>query len=248
MSRPWEAFLTPQDRAHLAASRPDSRMGFGQRPALLLIDLYRWVFGDQPEPLLEQIKTWPGSCGLAGWNAIPHIQRLLAASREAGIPIFYSTGMNDPGAPGWAKSSRSGIAKSDDPAMRARRARMNDIIDEVAPRENEVIIRKSSPSAFWGSPLAGHLTFHGIDTVIVCGESTSGCVRSAVVDGCSHRFRMMVVEECVFDRHEMAHALNLFDMDQKYADVIPLADALDYLANLKAGDRTDRKPALVGAR
>ena len=69
-------------------------MGFGQKPALLLIDLYRWVFGDQPQPLVEQIREWPGSCGLAGWNAIPHIQRLLSASRKAGStssPSFSSS-------------------------------------------------------------------------------------------------------------------------------------------------------------
>lgn len=247
MSHPWEAFLTPQDRAHLAASR-QNHLGFGERPALLLIDLYRWVFGDEPQPLLEQIKTWPGSCGLAGWNAIPHIQRLLTASRQAGIPIFYSTGMSDPAAPGWSKSSRSGGHESPDPEMRARRARANDIIDEVAPLDSEVVIRKSSPSAFWGSPLAGHLTFHGIDTVIVCGESTSGCVRASVVDGCSYRFRVMVVEECVFDRHEMCHAVNLFDMDQKYADVIALSNALEYLANLKPGTAAAPEPILAATR
>ena len=74
--RVWEPFLTDQDRAHLA-SAPDRRVGFGERPALLLIDLYRWVFGDAPRPLLEAVKTWPGSCGLAAWEAVPHLQRLL---------------------------------------------------------------------------------------------------------------------------------------------------------------------------
>jgi maleamate amidohydrolase len=247
MSRPWEAFLTPQDRAHLASSR-ENHLGFGQRPALLLIDLYRWVFGDEPQPLLEQVKAWPGTCGLAGWQAVPHTQKLLAAAREAGIPVFYSTGMSDRGAPGWSKASRSGAHESADPDMSARRARAYEIIDELKPLESEVIIRKSSPSAFWGSPLAGHLTFHGVDTVIVCGESTSGCVRASVVDGCSSRFRMMVVEECVFDRHEMCHAVNLFDMDQKYADVIALSDALDYLAKLTSKAATTPEPMLAGAR
>src|SRR5919206_268380 len=78
--RVWDRFLTEQDRSHLAMSA-HRRIGFGNKPALLLIDLYRWVFGDRPEPLLEAIKTWPGSCGLAAWQAIPHLQTLLKAAR-----------------------------------------------------------------------------------------------------------------------------------------------------------------------
>ena len=91
-------------------------------------------------------------------------------------------------------------------------------------------MHKSSPSAFWGTPLAGHLSYLGIDTIITTGESTSGCVRASVVDGCTNRYRMIVVEECVFDRHQATHALNLFDMNQKYADVLPLGVVLEYMA------------------
>src|SRR5215217_7846510 len=80
-ARVWDSFLTEQDRAHLAMSKHRD-IGFGERPALLLIDLYRWVFGDKPEPLLEAIKTWPSSCGLAGWQALPSIQTLLKVARE----------------------------------------------------------------------------------------------------------------------------------------------------------------------
>src|SRR6185437_6069618 len=114
--RVWEKFLTEQDKATLVG-KAERKIGFGQRPALLLIDLYRWVFGDEPQPLLEQVKSWPGTCGLAGWQAVPHIQRLLASAREAGIPVFYSTGMPDRAAPGWSKASRSGAHESADPDM-----------------------------------------------------------------------------------------------------------------------------------
>ena len=78
--------------------------------------------------------------------------------------------------------------------------------------------------------LLDHLTRLGVDTLITCGESTSGCVRASVVDGCTNRYRMIVVEECVFDRHQATHAINLFDMHQKYADVLPLAEVLEWLA------------------
>jgi nicotinamidase-related amidase len=115
-----------------------------------------------------------------------------------------------------------------------RRNRRNNIIDEVAPIAGEAVLHKSSPSAFWGTPLMGHLNYLGVDTIITCGESTSGCVRASVVDGCTNRYRMIVVEECVFDRHQATHAINLFDMNQKYADVLPLAEVLECLATWRA--------------
>jgi len=232
--RVWDRFLTEQDRAAIAMSEPRPK-GFGERPAFLLIDMYRWVFGDKPEPLLEAIKTWPSSCGLAGWGAVPHIQKLLAAARAAGIPVIHTTGLADDGVRAWAKGSRATRDSVADAAAQDRFRRRYDIIDEVAPAEGELVIRKSSPSAFWGTPLVGHLVDHGIDTVIVGGETTSGCVRASVVDGCTYRFRMQVVEECVFDRHEAPHAVELFTMSQKYADVRPLAEVLQYLDQWQEG-------------
>lgn len=232
--RVWYRFLTQQDRDHLAAAghRP---IRFGERPALLLIDLYRWVFGDQAELLLEAVRTWPGSCGLAAWDAIPHIQTLLKAARDAGIPIVHTTGLDQSGLEGWTvwREPPEPVYASAESAE--RRKRKWDIIDEVAPIPGEAVLRKASPSAFWGTPLVGHLNYLGVDTIITCGESTSGCVRASVVDGCTYRYRMIVVEECVFDRHEAAHAINLFDMNQKYADVLPLAEVLEYLATWRAG-------------
>lgn len=248
--RVWDRFLTEQDRAHLAASthRP---IGFGQRPALLLIDNYRWVLGDQPEPLVEAIKNWPGSTGLAGWEAITRVRELLAAAREVGIPVVHVTGLHEDesGLPGW--SFRRERAKSElNPEAQDRVRRKYDIVDEAAPIAGEVVLRKSAPSAFWGTPLAGHLVNLGIDTLIVGGESTSGCVRASVVEGASYRYRMIVAEECVYDRHEAAHAINLFDMDQKYADVLPLAQVVEWLRAWRAqgnGETSSRSLAAAAA-
>lgn len=223
--RVWDRYLSAQDRER-AASSPAMRKGAGTRPVLLLVDLYRWVFGDEPKPLLEAIEEWPGSCGLVGWNALPHIQRLLGEARARGIPVVHMTGLE--GMPGWRDANPRG-GRSDDPAMIERRRRRYQIVDEVAPRPGEVVLEKSAPSAFWGTPLVGHLVSLGADTIVVAGESTSGCVRATVVDGKSYRYRMIVPEECVFDRDEAPHAINLFDLDQKYADVIPLDEVVDYL-------------------
>jgi nicotinamidase-related amidase len=232
--RVWDRFLTEQDRAH-AALRGPRGIGFGSRPALLLIDLYRWVFGDKPEPLLEAVKTWPGSCGLAGWQAIPHLQTLLRAARDAQLPVVHVTGADFAGVTRWSASRKASPSRphESDPDARDRERRRWDIIDEVAPLPGEAVLRKASPSAFWGTPLVGHLQHLGVDTLITCGETTSGCVRASVVDGCTYRYRMIVVEECVFDRHEAPHAVNLFDMHQKYADVVPLAEVMEHL-----GERT----------
>ncbi|MDP2662859.1 MAG: isochorismatase family protein [Dehalococcoidia bacterium] len=230
--RVWDRFLTEQDKAHLAASGDGKRrVGFGTRPALLLVDLYRWVFGDEPQPLLEAIKTWPNSCGLAAWQALPYIQRLLSTAREVGIPVIHITYLDTDGLHGWyaAVHRDSQVSANLDPEARDRFRRRHDIVDEVAPLPGELVLRKCSPSAFWGTPLVGELKYLDVDTLIVAGESTSGCVRASVTDGCTNRFRMIVVEECVFDRHEAPHAMSLFDMHQKYADVIPLDEAIAYL-------------------
>ncbi len=227
--RVWDRYLTPADKEHLN-SASDKRVGFGSKPALLLVDLYRAVFGDKPEPLMQAIKTWPASCGMAGWTALPHIQHLLAASRAAGIPVIHITKLSGSGMLGWNDaihySAQKTPPKTMDEATLDRKRRGDDIVDEVAPIAGEVVLRKTAPSAFWGTPLAGHLNFHGIDTLIVAGESTSGCVRATVVDAVSYRYRVQVVEECVFDRHEATHAMNLFDIHHKYADVIKLDEAL----------------------
>lgn len=231
-SRVWDRFLTNQDRAHVAL-RPVRHSGLGDVPALVLVDLYRSVFGDRPQPLLESVWEWPASCGMAGWTALPHIQAALESARSAGIVIVHVTSRGD--LPHWR-------LPQDEPVVavtsRGTRPDPYEIVSEVAPVDGELTIRKGAPSAFWGTPLLGYLNQHRVDTVLVAGESTSGCVRATVVDAASNRFRVAVLEECVFDRHESSHAINLFDMEQKYADVIPVADGVAYLASLSALNRT----------
>jgi nicotinamidase-related amidase len=109
-----------------------------------------------------------------------------------------------------------------------------EIVAEVAPIAGEVVIEKTAPSAFQGTPLQFHLTSLGIDTLICCGETTSGCVRASVVDAATARYRVGVVSECVFDRTEASHFMNLYDMHQKYADVVGLEMAKAYLREFAA--------------
>ncbi len=236
--RIWDRFLTAHDKAHLATSKRRT-VGLGRRPALLNIDLYRAVFGDENVPLLDGLTHWPSYCGAAGWAAVPHIQRLMQAARKAAIPVVHVTGLAEEtsGVPGWFDAIHGGSRRGppQDKAAQDRYARRLDIIDEVAPLSGETVLRKTGPSAFFGTPLLAQLNFLDIDTLIVTGESTSGCVRASVVEAASYRFRVQVVEDCVFDRHEACHAINLFDMDQKYADVISVGAAIDAIGALKGG-------------
>lgn len=234
--RIWDKFLTPEDKASLR-DRPHQVWGFGQRPALVLIDLYRWVFGDRRQALGEAVEEWPGSCGLMAWDALPHIERLLAAARDAGIPIVHVTGL-DPaqsGVANWTDTPGGGesVIYSSKPIDPDKLRRRFDIVDEVAPRSGEAVIRKNAPSAFFGTLLTAHLHGLGVDAIVLCGESTSGCVRATCIDGRSHRFKMTVAEECVFDRHQTPHAMNLFDMHQKYADVLSIGAIVRHLESCK---------------
>ena len=155
----------------------------------------------------------------------------LAAARAAGTPVIHVTMLSGSAITSWSEAAhRDQPRKYPDAAAAERKSRGSEIVDEVAPIAGEEVIRKTAPSAFWGTPLVGHLNYLGVDTLFIAGESTSGCVRATVVDAVAHRYRVQVVEECVFDRHETTHALNLFDMHQKYADVISIDTALSHLS------------------
>lgn len=228
-ARVWDAFLTERDLSR-AARQPAVRQVLGDHPVLLLVDVYREVLGEAPQPLLDALDEWPNSCGLDGWQSLPHIRSLLETCRELHVPVVHVTGMT--GVPGW-RDPRPAIARSgSDAAERARRR--YEIVEAVAPLAGEIVLTKTAPSAFWGTPLIGLLQGMGADTVIVAGESTSGCVRATVVDAKSHRLKVLVPEECVFDRDQACHAINLFDMDQKYADVVPLEEVSAYLRRTRA--------------
>jgi maleamate amidohydrolase len=218
--RVWDPYLSAQDRAAVAA-HPARRKGGGDRPVLILCDCYRAAFGDRPQPLLEALASWPASCGLAGWAALPHIRRLLETARRVGLPVVHLTGRTD--LPGWAQSTPRSAA---DAAADVDRYR---IVDEVAPIDGEPVLTKVAPSGFAGTPLLQYLNHLRADTVVIAGETTSGCVRATAVDARTDRFRVLIPEEAVFDRHEGPHAMSLFDLDQKYADVISIDESISYL-------------------
>jgi nicotinamidase-related amidase len=115
---------------------------------------------------------------------------------------------------------------------------------DIEPQTGDIFIGKSKPSAFFGTMLVPYLVDLNADSLLVCGSTTSGCVRATVVDGFSYNYRMAVVKECTFDRFESSHAVNLFDMHMKYADVVAFDETLEYVRSLEEGLFDEQMPSL----
>ncbi len=157
-----------------------------------------------------------------GWNAIANIAPLLKLFRERGHPVIYPYVAPKMG-------YDSGRLGQKVPEIMNISARGYDFPEEIAPMEGDILVPKKHPSAFFGTPLASYLIDKGVDTLVVTGCSTSGCVRGTVVDGFAFNYRVTVPEECVYDRSEVSHAVNLFDMAYKYGDVLPVKDVMEAL-------------------
>lgn len=201
----------------------------GPRPAILAIDLYNSAYRGGAKPPVALQADHPSSCGIHAWTALEPTKALFAAARRAGVPIFYCTSdtrpQSRPGGVGATRRQRSSSAHDD-----------YEIHPELAPQPEDVVIVKQRASIFAGTPLQSHLAYLGIRSLIVCGESTSGCVRASTVDGYSCGYHMTVVEECVFDRSELIHKVSLFDLHHKYADVMRIGEVVQHLSGL-AGER-----------
>jgi maleamate amidohydrolase len=197
------------------------RVGFGQRPAVINIDLANaW--------------TRPGhafSC--EGMDVIiPAVQALNAAGREAGIPIVYTTTAYDVVE---GPNSDMGLWNRKIP-VEALRVGSEDVAidDRIAPQDGELVVVKKCASALHGTNVSSYLTAHGVDTVILTGVTMAGCVRHTAEDAIAAGFRPIVVREAVGDRVPGVVQWNLFDIDAKFGDVEPLDTVLQYLDGLPA--------------
>ncbi len=178
--------------------------GFGDRPALLVVDFVNGV-------------TDPDQFG--GGNildAVTNTKALLAKAREASLPVAFTRVVYA------ADGSDAGVFCLKVPALRSltEDAPESQVVSDLAPARGEHVVCRIQPSAFFGTGLADWLVAHHVDTVLVAGCTTSGCVRASVVDSMSHNFRTVVVTDCVGDRAEAPHQASLFDMGQKYADLM----------------------------
>jgi len=232
MAQVWDKFLTARDKGVWKASGYGINNGFGQRPALLVVDMSYGFTGDKSEPLLESIKKWHNSCGEAAWQTIPVINALTHAFRAKRLPVIYTTGSFRPD--GWDmgsmlwKNRRTGVA----PEHIRPNVDPNQIINKIAPQPQDIVLLKQKPSAFLGTNLLNYLVLLQCDSIVVTGTTTSGCVRATAVDAYSYNYRVIVVENAVSDRFELSHAASLFDMQVKYADVVPSVTVLEYVGSL----------------
>jgi nicotinamidase-related amidase len=225
MMQIWDRFLTDEDRAILAKGRFGRRMGFGQKCAVLVIDAQRYMVGE-----VGNDAAWPSSCGDAGRAALQAIASLVGAAQAAGAPCFFTRFELDPsGADIGVYGRKRDLLQS--PHWCLAGTRGAELAEGLHPGPNDIVFVKKKPSAFHGTPLLGYLVERGIDTLLVAGGATSNCVQASVFDASSCNFRVAVVQEAVFDRVPISHAIALFDMDRQFADVIPLADALRHLAS-----------------
>ena len=224
----WDRYLTDEDRAVVAKGRFAKRMGFGRQPAMLVIDMQRYMVG-----LAGEDHLWPASCGENGRLAATAAASLVAVAQSKGVPCIFTRVEVDPSgrdigvyglkrdlleSPNWFLAGTVGA----------------ELIPALNPGPRDLVFVKKKPSAFHGTPLTGYLIDRGVDTVIVVGGATSNCVRATVFDAASYNFRAIVPAEAVFDRIPISHAISLFDMDRQFADVVSAAETRAYLERYDA--------------
>ena len=194
-----------------------NRIGFGEKPALLIIDLQN-AFTDENFFGGHNINV-----------AIDNTTHLLQACRQAQIPIAHvrfvtSNDGSDIGTFGLKVPRLKDLVDGPSAA---------DIVDSLKPKSDEFVSIKHHASAFFGTTLQSWLTFKSVDTLLITGCATSGCVRASTIDASAYGYRPMLVAECVGDRAQGPHEANLFDMQQKYADLVSLQEATAYLSKLR---------------
>jgi nicotinamidase-related amidase len=194
------------------------RVGFGQSPALVVVD---FAYGWTDEAYAG------GTARLDG--PVEATRQLLEAARAKNVPIIYTTSPYRP------ESGDQPFKSAADPSVEYREwdARACEIDQRIAPRDEDYVIEKESASAFSGTHLAGYLLQHQVDTLLITGCSTSACIRATATDAKSLRLRPVIVDECVGDRSAVAHVFTLFDIQARFSDVCSLAETTDYLAGLE---------------
>jgi maleamate amidohydrolase len=194
----------------------DGHLPFGKRPALLIVD-FVVAYLDPASPLYAGVE-----------DALASNERLLAAARQAGIPVLFTNVVYTPG------GADGGVFYRKVPALKLfdRGSPLGAFPASLQPQQGELVISKQYASSFFGTHLAATLTAQGIDTLLITGLSTSGCVRATALDACQHGFLPFVVREACGDRHPGPHEANLFDLQAKYAEVISESQALAHLATL----------------
>lgn len=226
MAYVWEDALTEVDQLVIDKGGYGQRRGFGKKPAFVIIDpQYNYIGADKP--IGDQLDDWPSGGGEGAWRAVEKIKELKALADSKNIPIIYT------------RNVQKKTTSFDSFAVKAKRDNTKyvdgnpatEIIEELKPNENDLVVDKSYASAFFGTPFISYLIKMGVDTLILVGGSTSGCVRATAVDAVTHNFNVAVVEDCTYDRIQLSHKAGLLDLWMKYCDVIKSDDITEYFTS-----------------
>ena len=223
--KPWDGIISEEEQRAYRAAGFGRPTGVGKRPALLIIDVQYRTTGTTPLPFFEAIKEFPTSCGDVAWKAVDNIKLLVDEFRQRGWPVLY---------PHVAPKNKNegGRLAEKVPAIMNIPAHGYEFVKEIAPQPGDVLLPKKHPSAFFATALTSHLIDLQADTLVITGCSTSGCVRSSVVDAFALNFKVLVPQDAVYDRSRVSHAVNLFDMAEKYADVATTTATLETLRKI----------------
>ena len=223
--KPWDGIISEEEQRAYRAAGFGRPTGVGKRPALLIIDVQYRTTGTTPLPFFEAIKEFPTSCGDVAWKAVDNIKLLVDEFRQRSWPVLY---------PHVAPKNKNegGRLAEKVPAIMNIPAHGYEFVKEIAPQPGDVLLPKKHPSAFFATALTSHLIDLQADTLVITGCSTSGCVRSSVVDAFALNFKVLVPQDAVYDRSRVSHAVNLFDMAEKYADVATTTETLASLRKI----------------
>jgi maleamate amidohydrolase len=207
-----------------------ARRGFGKSPALLIIDA-QYNFTGEDLPVKESMNIYPSGIGEGAWESVKQIELLLLQARENRVPVIYTRAVRsdiDVQFDSFRKKRKTAATK-----ILHNNTRGVEIVDNLKPLDDELVIDKKYASGFFGTPLETILRSLGIDTLIVTGFVTSGCIRATVVDAASYNYNVIIPKECVNDRISISHKVNLLDMDLKYADVTPVNEVLEFMKEVR---------------
>jgi maleamate amidohydrolase len=218
-------YLDDVERAALDVAGYRRSVQLPDRPALLVIDVTYGFCGPAGKTLGDAVQRYPLSSGESAWRAVPNVARLVAGARARGLPIVFTR----PHRP----TAQRLVGRWGDTNTRhlERPADSHDFVAEIGWLETDLVLEKDSPSAFFGTSLRAWLTTADCDGVVICGGTTSGCVRATAVDAFSHGLRTTVVSDACFDRVAVSHDVSLFDLGLKYASLLPTDQLLVELPN-----------------
>ncbi len=225
MTVPGAHLLTADELAVIHNAGFGRQRVLGASPALVVVDLQRNYVGDDL-PIVEQQARWPAGGGALAWDVVRATARLIATARAAGVPIVYTRNVQK-------RTTRCDLGAQKegwdhDQTLEGQPG--TEIVDQVRPEAGDVVVDKSYASAFWGTPLSTYLVQMKVDSLVLTGVSTSGCVRATAVDSAMHGFATAVVSDAVADRIQLSHHATLLDLWMKYADLMTAEEAAAYLS------------------